>query len=87
LSTTFVRHQEPNALGIRLLSDPYKVELVEERDAVRGGDGGTAVCGGRPHPEVWYSFALAFRYPRSLWEDVVSEMHEGAYVRRALRLG
>jgi hypothetical protein len=53
LSTTFVRHQEPNALGLRLLSDPYKVELVEERDAVRGGDGGTAVCGGHPHPEAW----------------------------------
>jgi hypothetical protein len=84
--TTFVRHKEPNALGLRLLSDPYDVELVEESDAVCGGDGGTAVCGGRPHPEAWYSFALAFRYPRSLWEEVVSEMYERAYVRRALCL-
>jgi hypothetical protein len=84
--TTFVRHKEHNAIGLRLLSDPYDVELVEERDAVRGGDGGTAVCGGRPHPEAWYSFALAFRHPRSHWEDVVPEMHERAYLRRALRL-
>jgi hypothetical protein len=85
--TTFAGHTKPNALGLKLLSDPYDVELVEERDAVRGGDGGTAVCGGRPHPEAWYSFALAFRYPRSLWEDVVSEMCERAHVRRALLLG
>jgi hypothetical protein len=85
--TTFVGHREPNALGLRLLSDPYDVELVDERDAVRGGDGGTAVCGGRPPPEAWYSFALAFRYPRSLWEDVVPELHERAHVRRALLLG
>jgi hypothetical protein len=85
--TTFVGHKEPNAIGLRFLWDPYDVELVEERDAVRGGDGGTAVCGGRPHPEAWYSFALAFRYPRSLWEDVVPEMHERAHFRRALLLG
>jgi hypothetical protein len=84
--TKFALHKEPNALGLRLISDPYQVELVEERDAVRGGDGGTAVCGGRPHPEAWYSFALAFRYPRSHWEDVVSELYEVASVRRGLRL-
>jgi hypothetical protein len=85
--TPFEGHRKPNALGLRLLSDPYDVEIVEERDAVRGGDGGSAVCGGRPHPEAWYSFALAFRYPRFLWEDVVPEMYERAHVRRALWLG
>jgi hypothetical protein len=85
--TTFTGHKEPNALGLRLLLDPYDVELVEERDAVRGGDGGTAICGGRPQPEAWYSFALAFRYPRAHWEDVVAEMCERAHVRRALLLG
>jgi hypothetical protein len=84
--TTFAGHKEPNALGLHLLSNPYEVEIVEERDAVRGGDGGVALCGGRPHPEAWYSFALAFRYPRSLWEDVVAEMFEGACIRRALSL-
>jgi hypothetical protein len=84
--TAFEGHREPNALGLRLLSDPYDVEIVEERDAVRGGDGGSAICGGRPPPEAWYSFALAFRYPRSFWEDVVAEMYERAYVRRALWL-
>ena len=84
--TTFAGHLAPNALGLRLLSDPYDVELVDERDAVHGGDGGTAVCGGRPPPEAWYSFALSFRYPRSFWENVVQEMHERAHVRRVLPL-
>jgi hypothetical protein len=85
-STTFTRHELPNALGLQLLADPYNVEIVAERDAVRGGDGGTALCGGRPPPEPWYTFAFAFRHPRSLWDDVVGEMFERAYVRRALRV-
>jgi hypothetical protein len=84
--TSFDAHKRPNPLGLELLANPYDVEIVAERDGVHGGDGGVAVCGDRPHPEPWYSFALAFRHPRSLWHDLVPEMFERAFVRRALVL-
>ena len=84
--TTWTRHREPNALGLVLGDDPYAPEIVDELEWLRHGDGGTAVCGGRPSPEAWYSFALAFQYPRALWEDVVTETYETTRVRRALSL-
>ncbi|MCA9679728.1 MAG: hypothetical protein H6708_02815 [Kofleriaceae bacterium] len=84
--TTFTGHLTPSALGLALLDDPYDVELVAEPDALRGGDGGTALCGGRPWPEPWYSFASAFVWPRACWDDVVIETFEQAFVRRARSL-
>ena len=84
--TRFRGHLEANRLGIERSSDPYQVEVLGEDACVRGGDGGTALGGGRPPPEAWYSFALAFQYPRALWEDVLPELYEQAIVRRALSL-
>ncbi len=85
--TTFAGHRERNALGLRLLDDPYQVEVVSAPLGFRGGDGGTAVCGGRPQPETWMTFASAFRWPRALWEDVVAETAESAWIRRARSIG
>jgi hypothetical protein len=82
--TSFRAHTERNRLGLRFPSSPYEVEVVAERDHVRAGDGGCAICGAAPAPEAWYSFALAFRWPRALWEDDVVELFESARVRRAL---
>lgn len=82
--TSFRGHEESSRLGLELLADPYQVEIVAERDHVRGGDGGTAICGGQPWPAAWVSFALAFRWPRTAWEGVVAELFETAHVRRAL---
>lgn len=84
--TAFSAHTRPNALGIVPRSNPYETEVVSERDWLRGGDGGAAVCGGRPVPEAWYSFALAFQLPRELWGDCVPETFEQAFVRRAIPL-
>ena len=85
-SRTFNAHSKPNALGIVPRTNPYETEVVAEHNWLRGGDGGGAVCGGRPIPEAWYSFALAFQLPRELWGDLVSETFEQAFVRRALSL-
>jgi hypothetical protein len=84
--TAFTQHEAPNAFGLSMLSDPYKVECVAEFDGFAGGDGGSAVCGGRPHPETWISFASAYRYPRELAEDAWSEFFESAHVRRAISI-
>lgn len=84
--TNWKRHRELNPLGIAYGDNPYRPEIVDETDYLRHGDGGSAVCGGRPYPEAWYTFAHAFQYPRSLWEDVVIETYEEARVRRALTL-
>jgi hypothetical protein len=83
--TTFIGHTLPGPLGIAWLDDPYQVEVVAGGACVRGGDGGAALAGGRPF-EAWYSFALAFEYPREAWEDVDIELFEAAHVRRALSL-
>ncbi|MCL4225860.1 MAG: SUMF1/EgtB/PvdO family nonheme iron enzyme [Myxococcales bacterium] len=84
--THFTGHLVPSAFGVRLLTDPYQVEVVAEPLGFRGGDGGSAVCGGRPSPEPWLTFASAFRWPRELWEDVVVESLASGWVRRALSL-
>lgn len=84
--THFTGHHVPSAFGIRLLDSPYEVEVVSSPLGFRGGDGGSAVCGGRPSPEPWMTFASAFRWPKDLWEDVVVESLESGWVRRALSL-
>jgi hypothetical protein len=83
--TPFTAHTLPGPLGLAWLDDPSFVEVVAGGTCVRGGDGGAALAGGRPS-EAWYSFALAFEYPREAWEDVDIELFEAAHVRRALSL-
>lgn len=39
-------HQQPNLFGLQIAQNPYKQELVDEPDQLRGGDGGVATCGG-----------------------------------------
>ena len=85
-ATRWTKHQAPNPLGIIYGDDPYKSEIVDEIEWLRHGDGGTAICGARPDPEAWYSFAHPFQCPRFLWENVVVETYEDARARRALTL-
>jgi hypothetical protein len=85
-TSTFDAHMKANALGIVPRTNPYETEVVAERDWLRGGDGGVAICGGRPSPEAWYSFALAFQLPRELWGELVPETFEQAFARRTLSL-
>ena len=84
--THFTGHHVPSAFGVRLLDDPYQVEVVTDPLGFRGGDGGSFVCGGASPPAPWVTFASSFRWPRELWEDVVPESLEAGWVRRALSL-
>jgi hypothetical protein len=84
--TTFTGHLAPATFGIHHLSNPYQVEVVGDALGFRGGDGGSAVCGGRPAPEAWITFASAFRWPRADWEELIDVALESGFVRRALSL-
>ena len=84
--THFTGHLVPTAFGLRLLTDPYQVEVVSAPLGFRGGDGGNAVCGDRPAPEPWLTFASAFRWPRELWHDCVVETLAQGWIRRALSI-
>lgn len=84
--THFTAHHVPTAFGLHLLDDPYQVEVVDAPLGFRGGDGGGFVCGSRPTPEPWLSFASAFRWPSAVWSDCVDEALASGFVRRALSL-
>jgi hypothetical protein len=84
---SFDLHRAPNAFGLELLADPYAVECVEEMDCFVGGDGGTALCGDRPEPEMWVSFTSSYRYPgEHIDEYAFPEFLDGASLRRVLPL-
>lgn len=57
---TFDRHLGPNRLGLHLGGDPYATELVAEPERRRGGDGGTAICGGAGYFLGWLPLASAY---------------------------
>jgi hypothetical protein len=83
----FSLHRAPNAFGLELLDDPYQVECVEEMDGFVGGDGGSSLCGDRPEPEAWISFASAYRYPGDLIDKYAfPEYLDGGWLRRVLPL-
>lgn len=51
-------HRRPNAFGLTLAGNSYETELVVP-EGVRGGDGGSMVCGGGPHYLAWLTLATA----------------------------
>lgn len=40
--------EQPNMFGLTIAYDPYKYETVNSSCLVKGGDGGSALCGGAP---------------------------------------
>lgn len=80
----FEEHKAPNAFGLVFSSNPYRSELVDDPEELRGGDGGCLVCG-EAGPMAWSTFASSFRYrlkpsdDREIW-------FEQAYPRRALSI-
>lgn len=60
---TFDLHRRPNRFGLYIADDPYWMEMVAEPGRVRGGDGGTMVCGGAGFFIAWLTLATAYFEP------------------------
>jgi hypothetical protein len=80
--TNFTLHRARNAFGLQMLDDPYQVEATHDMTGFVGGDGGTALCGGRPSIETWLPFASAYLFPMRLAEDCLGEFFASTWVRR-----
>ena len=81
--TTFERHREPTAKGLRVDADTYAVELT--RTALKLGDGGEAICGSYPWPIAWLSFCPSFRLAGDSVEELLLEFLETTRVRPVTR--
>jgi hypothetical protein len=77
--TSFLEHKKPNAFGLLLLGDPYKVELC--RNALKFGDGGVAICGGDSWPLAWLALSPSFRLTDREISECFPETLEQCYVR------
>jgi hypothetical protein len=53
--------EAPNAFGLVIAADPYEPELVDDGRGFRGGDGGTAMCGGYGSFLSWLTLTAPFR--------------------------
>jgi hypothetical protein len=56
-------HERPNLFGLRIASNPYKMDLVGDGPRLLGGDGGCNICGGVGFFLGWLPLATAFRDP------------------------
>ncbi len=59
---TWNQHKQPNAFGLRFNSSTYESELCQG-PSLRGGDGGSSVCGGMGNVASWLPLASSFRVP------------------------
>ncbi len=56
----FNLHRKPNAFGLNIASNPYHWEVCAWPDFLRGGDGGSMLCGGVGFFAGWLTLASAF---------------------------
>ncbi len=81
--TSFARHKQPNAFGLRLNGDPYQVEIC--RHALKFGDGGGSICGGDPWPMAWLPLSPSFRLRNDDIAECFPETLETAHIRPVRR--
>jgi hypothetical protein len=84
------QHLARNLFGLTVAHDPYKAEIVAEPGVWRGGDGGSAMCGGLPYFLQWLPLATA-HLDRELADSTAPSGPPhvevtGAFVRRAIPL-
>lgn len=78
----------PNSFGLHFLGDPYQCELTVSADGVvrgKGGDGGSAICGGLGVLLGYLPTATAYRDPYAgelEWPELIGYFH----FRRIVRL-
>lgn len=77
--------QRPNAFGLVIAHDSYNPEWVEGPTSLRGGDGGSALCGGHGQLAAALILATAHRLPKSM-EKELRDCGEPFYRRRVFTL-
>jgi hypothetical protein len=81
------QHRCPNAFGLLIASDPYKLELTAEAGITRGGDGGSMICGGSGFFIGWLSLATAYFEEHACRHDPLEPVMPGHSIgRRVLDL-
>jgi hypothetical protein len=73
-------HLQQNAFGLFIARSPYDWEFCDEREIIRGGDGGSALHGGAGTFAAWLTLASPFH----LYGDHARIY--GVYLRRAFPL-
>jgi hypothetical protein len=88
IESRWKEHRQPNAFGLMIASNPYDVEYCVKQErkkeciVVRGGDGGSAICGGTGFFSGWIPLASAYYAPDL---DNLMDSIDG-YCRRAFSL-
>lgn len=78
----------PNGFGLTIAANPYFFELTADAAITRGGDGGSAACGGAGLFAVWMPMATAYFDRDSCRRDPREPIAAGYTVgRRVLELG
>jgi hypothetical protein len=81
------QHQCPNAFGLQIASDPYKLELTAQIGITRGGDGGSMICGGAGWFIGWLALATAYFEEHACVHDPLEPVMCGHTIgRRVLEL-
>lgn len=56
----WIFHRIRNAFGLYIAQNPYNLEIIAEPKILRGGDGGSTICGGWGYFACWLPLATAF---------------------------
>jgi hypothetical protein len=76
-------HLIPNFFGLKIAQDPYDLEIVAEKNLIRGGDGGCSICGGEGFFMGWLPLATSYSNP-DVSEDEVDFSLGSFYMRRVI---
>ena len=60
--TDFDLYKRPNAFGLMIAINPYLWEFVSDPGLMRGGDGGSAICGGTGFVSGWLRLASSYLF-------------------------
>lgn len=86
-NSRWTQHRRPSILGVLIASNPYMLELVAESGITRGGDGGSAICGGAGFFDGWLPLATAYFAKHACKRDPLKPISNGyTFGRRVIEL-
>lgn len=83
-------HLRPNQFGLTIAQNPYHYEAVADPAVLRGGDGGSSMCGGAGFFLSWLSLATAYwdtSYRELMPKDVKKFDLSNSFMRRLIPIG